>query len=83
MPKHFPEKSLPSGLARTGTAIFRQKTRQNKRCTALSDYSPSGNERQAKLRSISRKSGHLFSAGNATKYKHLERFPIQGNREAL
>jgi hypothetical protein len=23
------------------------------------------------------------SAGNATKYKELERFPIQGNREAL
>jgi hypothetical protein len=33
--------------------------------------------------SISRKSGHRFSAGNATKYKQLERFPIQGNREAL
>jgi hypothetical protein len=33
--------------------------------------------------SISRKSGHGLSAGNATKYKQLERFSIQGNREAL
>jgi len=33
--------------------------------------------------SISRKSGHRFSAGNATKYKEIERFPIQRNREAL
>src|ERR1700674_7175 len=33
--------------------------------------------------SISRKSGHGFSAGNATKYKQLERFSIQCNREAL